>query len=330
MANQRIALMDLQQLLQLKAKGISNRSISERIGISRNTVNEYVKLFKQLNQSFTELAALDISNLKKLLAELKPDVKPSVDVRQADLEQQIGKYLKLLKHPGATYQSIWHEYREQFPQGYSYTQFKHHLQTHQSKLEVYLPMSHKYGDKLFIDFSGKKLSIVDRPSGEVKPVEVFVGILGASQYTYVEAIESQRLDHFISCTANCLSFLGGVPLALVPDNLKSAVEKASKYEAIINRQYKLMANHYGTVVYPTRAAKPRDKALVENAVRLVYQRIFYPMRDMVFFSLAELNQQIRQLLDTHNRALMHGRSYSRWQQFIEHEKPFVLLLQSEL
>ena len=320
MANQRIALMDLQQLLQLKAKGYSNRSISESTGISRNTVNDYVNLFKRLDRSFEKLAALDLTALKKLLAELRPAAEPPVDNRRADLQQQIGKYLKELKRPGATYQSLWYQYREQYPQGYSYTQFKHHLQAHQRKSEVYLPMSHKYGDKLFIDFSGKKLSIVDRLSGEVYPVEVFVGILGASQYTYVEAVASQGLDHFISCTANCLSFIGGVPQALVPDNLKSAVQKASNYEALINRQYKLMANHYNTVVYPTRVAKPRDKALVENAVRLIYQRIFYPMRNMVFFSLAELNQQIGQLLDAHNRALMQGRPYSRWDQFIQYEK----------
>lgn len=320
MANQRIALMDLQQLVQLKAKGRSNRSISESIGISRNTVNDYVKLFKSLNQSFEDLAALDLNALKKLLAELKPEAEHTVDSRYPAFQKQLGYYLKELKRPGATYQTLWYQYREQHPDGYGYTQFKYHLQGHRRKSEVYLPMTHKYGDKLFIDFTGKKLEVIDRSSGEVQLMEVFVGILGASQYTYVEAVPSQSLPHFISCTANCLAFMGGVPQALVPDNLKAAVEKASNYEAVINRQYKLMAAHYQTVVYPTRVAKPKDKPLVENAVRLVYQRIFYPMRNMVFFSLAELNQQIVQLLDAHNRQQMQGRGYSRWEQFTKHEK----------
>lgn len=320
MANQRIKLMDLQQLLQLKAKGYSNRKIAHSIGISRNTVNDYVRLLKGQDKSFADLSKLDDHVLKKLLDQLKPAADAIPDDRYAGFEKQVSYYLKELKRPGATYQTLWYEYREAHPQGYGYTRFKHHLQAKQQKNEVYLPLSHKYGDKLFLDFTGKKLNIVDRSSGEVQSVEVFVGILGASQYTYVEAVSSQRLAHFIGATVNCLAFLGGVPQALVPDNLKSAVDKASNYEAQINRHYRLMAVHYQTIVYPTRAAKPKDKALVENAVRLVYQRIFYPMRNMVFFSLAELNEQIKLLLDEHNKRPLQGRDYSRQEQFIKYEK----------
>lgn len=183
-----------------------------------------------------------------------------------------------------------------------------------------MPMDHKYGDKLFIDFTGKKLSIVDRSTGEIREVEVFIGVLGGSSYTYVEACPSQKLEHFIRCTVNCLEFLGGVPQALVPDNLKSAVDKASNYEATVNRQYKSLGVHYNTFVFPTRSAKPRDKALVEGAVKLVYQRIFFHLSKMTFFSLAELNEQIHILLEQYNDQPFYKQNESRKERFLKNEK----------
>ena len=181
-------------------------------------------------------------------------------------------------------------------------------------------MQHKYGDKLFIDFTGKKLEIVNRATGEITEVEVYIGILGGSNYTYVEASRSQKLEDFINCTVNCLEYFGGVPQALVPDNLKSAVTKASNYEATINGHYKSMAIHYNTIVYPTRAVKPRDKALVEGAVKLVYQRIFFHLSKQVFFSLAELNEQIWILLKKYNNQPFYKQTQSRKERFLKEEK----------
>ena len=189
-----------------------------------------------------------------------------------------------------------------------------------------MPMTHKYGDKLFIDYTGKKLPIVNNQTGEVKEVQVFIGILGGSSYTYVEACETQGMEDFFKCTVNCMEYFGGVPQALVPDNLKSAVIIASKYEATINRQYQALALHYKTVVYPTRAVKPKDKALVEGAVKLVYQRIFYHLSKQTFFSLAELNEQIWLLLKGYNNRPLYQQQISRTEQFETHEKQLLMAL----
>jgi len=328
MANKRIGIMDLKQLLQLKAAGKSNRSIGTILGRSRNTINEYVRLFVQCDQSIEALSELSPDELYKLVLKIKKEYSGEAGERYKQLEQHKEDYLNDLKRPGATYQTIWYKYKESYAEGFGYTQFKFHLQNFEKRTDYSMPMHHKYGDKLFIDFSGKKLPIVDRSTGEVQEVEVFIGILGGSNYTYVEACPSQKLEYFIRCTVNCLEFLGGVPLALVPDNLKSAVDKASNYEATINRQYKSLGVHYNTVVFPTRAVKPRDKALVEGAVKLVYQRIFFHLSKMTFFSLAELNEQIHILLRQYNTQAFYKQEESRKERFIKNEKALLRPLPS--
>ncbi|MDF1699446.1 MAG: IS21 family transposase [Saprospiraceae bacterium] len=324
MANKTLEIMDLKYLLQLKVAGKSNRTISGLLGRSRNTVNEYVQLFEQSDKDLESLSKLTLSELHKMVSLLKTAAKekqsaPS-DTRYADLEKHQQTYLNDLKRPGATYQTIWREYKQSFPNGYGYTQFKLYLKQFTKQEEYSMPMQHKFGDKLFIDFTGKKLPVVDRATGEIQQMEVFVGILGASQYTYVEACPSQRLEDFIRCTTNCLAYMGGVPQAIVPDNLKSAVTKASNYEAILNRHYKSMAIHYSCVIYPTRAVKPQDKSLVEGAVRLAYQRIFYYLSKQIFFSLAELNEQIFKLLEKYNEQPFYQQTESRKDRFEREEK----------
>lgn len=323
MANKTLEIMDLKYLLQLKLAGKSNRTISGLLGRSRNTINDYVSLFAESDKNFETLSKLPLSELHKEIkalkaAKTKQSTKP--DNRYIDLEKHKQTYLKNLKRPGATYQTIWQEYQASFPDGYSYTQFKLYLKQFAKQVEYSMPMQHKYGDKLFIDFTGKKLAVVDKETGEVKQMEVFVGVLGASQYTYIEACPSQSLEHFIRCTVNCLAYFGGVPQAIVPDNLKSAVTKASKYEAILNRQYQSMAVHYGCVIYPTRAVRPKDKALVEGAVKIAYQRIFYHLSKQTFFSLSELNEQLSSLLKKYNEVPFYKQSESRKDRFEQEEK----------
>ncbi|MDM1366907.1 IS21 family transposase, partial [Myroides marinus] len=155
------------------------------------------------------------------------------------------------------------------------------------------------------------------------PVEVFVSILPNSQYTYVQVCASQKKEDLIQCCTNALHFYGGVPLAVVSDNLKSAVSRSSKYEAQINRSFKDFASHYGCVVNPTRAYSPQDKALVENAVHLVYQRIYYPIRDMTFFSLEELNQEIQTRLVHYNQLLFQRKEASRVELFQSVERQYL-------
>ena len=176
------------------------------------------------------------------------------------------------------------------------------------------------GDKLFVDFTGKKLSYIDRSTGELKDAEVFVAVLGGSQYTYVEAVDSQKGEDFFRALNGNLFYLGGVCQAIVCDNLKSAVTKSSKYEPVLNKNMSAFGLHYNTTVLPVRAYKPKDKSLVEGAVKLVYQRIFYPLEGIQFFSLSSLNQAIKEKLAGYNQALFQGRDYSRKDLFEKEEQ----------
>lgn len=183
-----------------------------------------------------------------------------------------------------------------------------------------MKLEHLAGENMFVDYAGKKLPIVNKQTGEIEDVEVFVAILPSSQYTYVEACRSQKLEDFIRCCENALRFYGGVPKMIVCDNLKSAVTRTSKYEAQINRSFKDFARHYNCAVNPTRTYSPQDKALVENAVHLTYQRIYYPMHEMTFFSLADLNKQIQIHLQRYNDMLLTRKQASRKELFQRDER----------
>ncbi len=224
---------------------------------------------------------------------------------------------------------MWGEYKQQHADGYSYAHFCRYLRDWISSRGATMHFEHSPGDKLYIDFAGKKLHWVDRQSGEIHDVEVYVALLGYSQFTYVEAIHSQKKEDFISATENALHYFGGVPRVLVTDNLKSAVTKASKYEADLNTDFADFANHYKTSVLPARSYKPRDKALVEKAVNIVYSRIYAPLRDRIFYSLKELNQAIADLLETHNGQAFQKMPQSRRERFEAQEKNKLLPLATD-
>jgi hypothetical protein len=198
-----------------------------------------------------------------------------------------------------------------------------HYNRKYAKTKGSMKLEHEAGKEMFIDFAGSKLHISDKDTGELIAVEVFVAILPHSQYTYAQACKSQKREDLISCLNNTLRFYGGVPKAIVSDNLKSAVTRASKYEPDINRSLKDFAQHYSCVINPTRVYSPQDKALVENAVHLVYQRIYYPLREMTFFSLADLNGQIRKLLDHYNDLLFKRKEASRKELFQSVERGYL-------
>jgi transposase len=179
---------------------------------------------------------------------------------------------------------------------------------------------HEAGDKLFLDYAGKKLVYVERGTGEIIECEVFISVLGYSQMTYAEASLSQQKEDFIQSVQNALHYYGGVPKVLVPDNLKSAVTKSSKYEPCLNEDFLDMANHYGCAVMPARSRKPRDKSLVENHVKTIYTRVFAELSTITFFSLKGLNQAILEYVDKHNAMLFQGKEYSRKQAFESVEK----------
>lgn len=299
--------MDLKQIIRLHLDGLSNRKIGQTLSISRNTVNRYLQLFQGSEYSLSELLKFDQSALREQFS-----VKTTIDnVRFNELMLYLEQVHQQRSHPGFTFQYHYQEYRANSTHPYSYTQFMAHYRAKYAREKGSMKLEHKAGQEMFVDFTGKKLATVDQQTGEVKEVEVFVATLPCSQYTYVEACNSQKRGDFLSCLANALEFFGGVPKAIVCDNLKSAVTKASKYEADINRSLKEFALHYNCVINPTRSYSPQDKALVENAVHLVYQRIFYPIRQMTFFSLGDLNTEIRKHLNIYNDLLFRRKEASR-------------------
>lgn len=317
MANNPISMSKIRHILRLHTLGASKLQIAVSTGIARNTVKKYLQEFTSSGLTFEELDALSDKDLEELF--VRKAEKP-LDEKIITLFTLFPSMDKELKRKGVTRRLLWEEYRKQYPDGIGLSQFKVYFAQWKAQVNPVMRMDHKAGDKLFVDFAGEKLSIVDKQTGEVQPVEVFVAILGASQLTYVEAVASQQKEDFIAACEGALHFYGGVPLAIVTDNLKSAVTKSSKYEPALNEVFSDFAEHYSTTVLPTRAYKPRDKALVENAVKIAYTRIYARLRKHTCFSLEELNQAIRPILEEHNNSLLKGRHYSRRQQFEEVER----------
>lgn len=317
MANQCINMSKLRQIIKLYCQRDGTRKISEATGVSRNTVKKYIRQFRFLKTTWKELSELSDKEIEDLFHE-EPLIKPS-----ERLEKLFGYFPyaeKRLKQRGMTLQLLWIAYAEKNPGGYQSSAFYNHFKQWKRRSHPSMHMIHKAGDKMFVDYTGEKLQITDITTGEITSVEVFVAILGASQFTYVQAVESQDMEDFIMCCENALHFFGGAPSAIVPDNLKSAVTKSSRYEPQLNENFEAFADHYGMSVLPARTYKPKDKALVEGAVKITYNRIYTRLHDKVFSSVKLLNESIWELLNKHNEINFQGRSYSRKVQFDEMEK----------
>lgn len=319
MANKPIAMNKIKQILRLHFEGIGSKSTSAITGVSRNAVKQYIARFKALELGFEQLQELDDGQIYALFFPNLVKVGPSDAERYSQLAALLPEISRRLKKRGATVLRMWGWYREQHPDGYGKTQFYQYLRQYRRRSGLTMVMEHKVGDKPFVDFAGEKLRIVDTHSGELREMEVFVAILGCSQLTYVEACRSQQKEDFIACCRNALEYLGGAPQAIVPDNLKSAVTKSSKYEPILNESFSSFAEHYSTAILPARAFKPKDKSLVEGAVKLIYQRIYARLGDPVCVCTKELNALIGPLLEDHNNAPLKG-GQSRRELFEQEER----------
>ena len=226
-----------------------------------------------------------------------------------------------LRRKGVTLRLLWIEYREATPDGYGYSQFCALYRQWAKRLKPSMRLSHKAGEKLFVDYAGQTIPVVDPHTGEIQQAQIFVATLGASNYTYAEAQRSQDLPNWIGAHVRAFSFLGGVPEIVVPDNLKAGVKHPCRYEPEINPTYQDLAQHYGTAVIPTRVRKPKDKAKVEVAVQVVERWILARLRNRTFFSLAELNQDIWELLEELNHRPMRHLGRSRRDLFQTLDQP---------
>ena len=205
-----------------------------------------------------------------------------------------------LRRPGVTLMLLWEEYRAAHPEGFAYSWFCEHYRAWAGKLDLVMRQTHRAGEKLFVDYAGQTVEVIDRTTGEVRTAQIFVAVLGASNYTYAEATWTQGLPDWIGAHVRAFAFFGGVPEIVVPDNLRSGVSTRLRYEPDLNPTYPELADHYGVAVVPARVRKPRDKAKVESGVQVVERWILAALRHRTFFSLAELNAAIAELLERLN------------------------------
>ena len=326
MGRKRIKVKKIREILRFKeTSDMSDRKIARALNISRPVVAQYVSDFRATGLSYQDIKEMPDSQFLALF-EKQRSKKSS---KYEEISELFPYFVTELKRTGVTLMLLWKEYQRKYPDGYSYSQFCYHFQVWRNASKVTMHIEHKAGDKMFVDYAGDKLTIVNRRTGKEMSVEVFVAILGASQLTYVEASMSQKLEDWIQSNQRAFIYFGGVSQAIVPDNLKSGVTKISRYEPGINLMFDDFAEHYGTVILPARVARPKDKALVENAVALVYQRIYAPLRNRTFSSLSELNKAISELLDQHNTKPFQRLRISRRQLFEKIEKSVLKLLPKE-
>jgi len=267
--------------------------IAASLAVTRNTVKRYRNA-----AAAARLAWDDISNLApaELDAKFNRAKGRLIAKRMPDLSEVANELSKV----GVTRQLLWEEYRLQGPDdALSYSQYAFHLREHQQKLNLSMRQTHVPGHAVFVDFSGKRPHYIDQQTGEIIHVELFVAVLGYSNLTYAAAVPRQKLPEWIQVNVQMLEYFEGVPLVVVPDNLRSAVTKSGR-EPLINRTYEDMARHYDLVVLPARARKPKDKPKVEGGVLIAQRMILAPLRNMKFFSLAELNKEIARLVEILN------------------------------
>ena len=317
MPNNPIPMIKLRTVIRLYDAGHGLKSIATLSRTSRVTVKKYVKIWNTLDMSFEQFQSKSDAELRELFCVLDAPAPPNP--RLEELERLMPRICKDLGKRGMTTLKQWEKYIREHPQGYGLTQFRYAVQRYRKISNPVMRMEHKAGDKLFVDFTGNKLWIYP-PGEQPRQVEVFVAVLGCSLLTYVEAVESQSKEDFITVCENALYYYGGVPQAIVPDNLKSAVTKASRYEATLNEEFRRFAEHYGMVAHPARVRKPKDKAPVENAVKLTYREIFTALDGLHCPDVSTLNIAIRTALERHNNRNLDRRNYSRREYFEDIER----------
>ena len=318
MTQERLSMRKIAEVLRLKwACGLTNREIARGCSISHSTVSEYIKRAEAAGIKWPIPETLNEDGLYRLLF---PEKVQAADLAVKPLPDW-EKVRKELKKRNVTLHLLWEEYREIYPNGYSYSQYCELYHGYVQKLDPPMRQNHKAGEKLFVDYAGDTIPIVDPETGEVRQASIFVAVLGASSYTYAEAQVSQEMPHWIGGHVRTFAFIGGVTQIIVPDNLKQGVKSPCWYDPDLNQTYQWMAEHYGVAVIPARVRKPRDKAKVEVGVQVVERGIIARLRNRTFFSLAEVNRAISPSLEELNHRKMEHLEKSRLELFEELDKP---------
>ncbi len=320
MAGKPKEMSDIRRVLQLHNQGVSNRSIGIQLGMDKNTVNRYVKALDGLQLDIKKLLKMEDPELEKMF---HPGNPAYTDERMDVFLQELPYYREQLQNRHVTRVCLYEEYKAKHPGGYGKSQFFFHLSQNlvaQKGATAVLSFTYEPGRYLFVDFAGDKLSYVDPETGEIVKVEVFVACLPYSSYEYAICVPSQKMEDFFHAIRMCLESIGGVPKIVVSDNLKAAVIKGDKYEPTLNQGFTDMGCFYNFVPVPCEPHSPTQKALVESAVRRVYQRVYAKLRNRTFYSINDLNDAVEELMKKHNQTRMQKRPYSREERFFSSEK----------
>jgi transposase len=316
MAYPKLTMRKIREVLRLHFdSGFNHREIARSLGTSPTTVGEYLRRFQRAGLSYPLPEALADDELE---ARLFPSALLTQPARPAPHWPTVRRELA---RKGVTLDLLWNEYKAEHPDGYAYTWFCTRYSQWAGTLPLTLRQTHAPGEKLFVDYSGDKVAIVDAQTGEIQGAELFVAVLGASNYTFAEATWTQKSSDWIGSHVRAFEFIGGCTEIVVPDNLKSGVNKPSFYDPIINQAYGEMASHYAVAVLPARSKKPRDKAKVEQGVLLVQRYILARLRKHRFFSLIEANRAIAALLVDLNNKPFKKLPGSRRSAFEEFDRP---------
>ncbi len=324
MARERLPMRKIRDVLRLKAEGLSERKIAASLGVGHSGAGDTIRRARRAELSWPLPSGLSDEALEQRLFSAPPPGKalarPHPDWAHIHRER---------RRPGVTLSLLWEEYRAVHPDGLGRTQFYEHYRHWKGKLSPTMRQTHVAGEKMFVDYAGQTIEIMDGLTGEVRDAQLFVACLGASSYTYAEATMTQGLSDWTGSHCRAFAFFGGVTAQVVSDNLKSGITKACFYEPAVNRTYCDLARHYDTAVVPARPYKPRDKSKVEVAVQIAERWILAALRNRQFFSLSELNAAIRDLLDKLNNRVTHHLGNSRRTLFEELDKPALKALPRE-
>lgn len=311
------------EILRLQSLGINQTGIAVSCGHSRKTVRMVLNRAKELDISWPLKVEVTDAELEKLFS---PNISASEPFHR---HPDCGHIDREMMKNGVTLKLLWHEYCEECRQHNDmplmYSQFCFHYQKHTEKKRATMHIQRKPGEQIEVDWAGDTVSIIDRDTGEIIPAYIFVGVLSYSLYAYVEAFFAQDMDSWITAHVNMYNFFGGSTRMLIPDNLKTGVDRSDWYTPEINKTYHEMAEHYETAVIPARVRKPKDKPNAEGSVRVVSMWILAAIRNEKFFSLAELNREMRSKLDSYNRRPFQKKEGSRYS-FFKEERPFLIPL----
>jgi len=325
MPAERAPMRTIREALRLKhALGLSERQIAVSVGVSRSTVAEYLRRAGVVGITWPVPEEIDDAELERRL--LTP---PSFEATPPRAQPDWNHVHKELKRRGVTLQLLWEEYRADHIDGYGYSRFCDLYRDWRKTVSATMRQTHAAGEKLFVDWAGDTVPVFDAATGMERRAHIFVAVLGASNYTYAEGRWSEALPEWIGAHVNAFAAIGGVPGAVVCDNLKAGVTATCRYEPGINRTYQDLATHYDTAILPTRPRKPRDKAKVEVGVLIIERYVLARLRNRRFFSLFELNVAIREIVADLNAGIMRKLGVSRLELLETVERPALKGLPSE-